>query len=97
MWAGVTVYPANVGGFFVGALVNVLLIRWFVFKDNRFSLLKDVGLTLVSNGAMLLVGMLLLWVLVELLNVGAYTAKLCSNAATFVLNYMIRVIFFRRE
>jgi putative flippase GtrA len=94
---GHSVYLANVAGFCAGTLLNVLLIRRFVFSDNRFDLSADVALTFATNGTMLLVGTGILWLLVEAAFVNVYLAKLLANAATFLLNYMTRHFVFRKE
>jgi len=94
---GVSIYWANAAGFCVGAVLNVLLIRKFVFTDSRFKLSADLPLTLVVNGAMLGVGMVLLWVFVDSLSINPYGAKLLANGITFILNYVIRVVFFRKK
>ena len=93
----VSIYWANAAGFCVGAVVNVLLIRKFVFPDSRFKLSADLPLTLLVNGTMLGVGMGLLWVFVNRLAINPYGAKLLANGITFVLNYIIRTVFFRKK
>lgn len=94
---GVSVYWANAAGFCVGAIVNVILIRAFVFPNSRFRLGEDVLLTVAANGAMLGLGTGMLWVLVDSLSVNPYGAKLLTNGATFVLNYVTRAVFFRKK
>lgn len=94
---GVSVYLANAAGFSVGTVINVILIRAFVFPDSRFRLGTDVPLTFVTNGVMFILGMGLLWLLIELASVNPYWAKLLTNGTTFVLNYVTRAAFFRRR
>jgi putative flippase GtrA len=94
---GNSIYLANGVSFCVGAVLNVLLIRKFVFPIYRFKLSTDLSLTFVANGAMLGVGMGMLWVLVDALSVNPYWAKLLTNGATFILNYVTRAIFFRKK
>ena len=94
---GVSVYWANAAGFCVGAIINVILIRAFVFPDSRFRLGQDVLLTVAANGAMLGFGMGVLWMLVDALHVNLYWAKLLTNGVTFVLNYVTRSVFFRKK
>ena len=69
---GISVYWANAEGFCVGAFVNVILIRVFVFMDSRFRLGQDVLLTVAVNGAMLGLGMGVIWILVEVLLVNPH-------------------------
>lgn len=95
--SGVSIYWANASGFCIGTVVNVLLIRRYVFPDSRFKLSADLPLTFAANGAMLGLGMGILWLLVDLLSVNPYGAKLVANATTFLLNYMTRALFFRRQ
>jgi len=92
-----SIYLANAFGFCIGAIVNVILIRIFVFTDSRFKLHTDMILTIGVNGVMLGLGMTILWILVELLSINPYFAKLITNATTFILNYITRLIFFRKK
>lgn len=95
--SGASVYLANAAGFSVGSIVNVILIRKFVFSDNRFRLGTDIQLSFVSNSLMFGFGMIMLWVLVEMVAINPYLAKLLSNGSTFFANYMIRAIYFRKK
>jgi putative flippase GtrA len=92
--AGANVYVANVLAFCVGATVNVLLLRKFVFALPRFSLGKDVVLTWMSNGMMFAIGMAIFWILIEIFSVNHYWAKLLSSGLTFMLNYLVRLRYF---
>lgn len=94
---GISVYWANAAGFCVGSVVNVMLIREFVFQDSRFRLSTDLQLSFASNGLMFGFGMGMLWVLVELAAMNPYGAKLLTNGTTFFVNYMIRAVFFRKK
>ncbi len=94
---GVSVYWANAAGFCIGSVVNTILIREFVFQDNRFSLMADLQLSFVSNSVMFALGMTMLYGLIELGGINPYGAKLMTNGTTYVLNYVIRVIFFRKK
>lgn len=91
---GESVYVANLAGFCIGAVFNVLLIRRFVFPDCRFRIGADLLLTVLANGTMLAVGMVVLWVLVDGLSINPYLAKLFANGLTFTLNYATRATFF---
>jgi len=42
-------------------------------------------------------GMGVLWIMVDLLHANPYWAKLVTNGFTFVFNYVIRSIFFRKK
>jgi putative flippase GtrA len=94
---GSSVYLANTAGFCAGATLNVILIRTFVFPDSRFTLRSDVLLTMATNGAMFILGIGMLWVSVDLLSINPYFAKLLVNGVTFVLNYVVRIVFFRKK
>lgn len=95
--AGVSVYWANAAGFCVGSAVNTILIREFVFQDSRFSLTTDLQLSFTSNTVMFALGMVMLWGLVELSKMNPYGAKLVTNGTTFIANYVIRTVFFRKK
>lgn len=94
---GVSVYFSNATGFCVGSVVNTILIREVVFQSNRFSLATDLQLSFISNTFMLILGMGLLWCLVELTAMNPYGAKLLANCMTFIANYAVRAIYFSRE
>lgn len=94
---GSSVYWANTVGFCIGASLNVILIRTFVFSDNRFTLKSDLLLTAVSNGSVFILGSGMLWVSVDLLSIDPYLAKLIVNGTTFTLNYVVRLVFFRKK
>jgi putative flippase GtrA len=94
---GVSVYWANAAGFCVGAIFNVVLIRTFVFPESKFNLGRDLLLTVAVNGAMLGLGMSLLWILIDVIHINPYWAKLLTNGVTFVLNYITRAVFFRKK
>lgn len=94
---GGSAYLANAAGFCVGAIINVILIRIFVFPDSRFRLGSDIFLTIFANGAMLGLGMAILWIQIDVLSINPYWAKLVTNSLTFVLNYMTRLMFFRKK
>lgn len=95
--AGVSVYWANAAGFCVGSVVNTILIREFVFQDSRFPLTTDLQLSFTSNAVMFALGMAMLWGLVELSKMNPYGAKLVTNGTTFIANYVIRTVFFRKK
>ena len=94
---GVSVYWANAAGFCFGSMVNTILIREFVFQENRFSLIADLYLSFVSNSVMFALGMTLLYGLIELGGINPYGAKLTTNVTTYVVNYVIRAVFFRKK
>lgn len=92
-----SVYLANLLGFCVGATANVLLIRSFVFRESRHSLLIDVILTIIANGLVFFLGSLFLWIFVERMRSDPFIAKLIANGMTFSLNYVTRTYFFSRK
>lgn len=94
---GETIYLANLVGFCLGAACNVVLIRRYVFPKSRFKFSTDLLLTILANGGMLAVGMVILWVLVDGLGLNPYGAKLIANGLTFILNYVTRTTFFRMK
>jgi len=93
---GNSIFLANTSAFVVGVVINTFLIRLYVFKDSKFNLLRDIQLSLLSSGLMFGFGMIILWVMVEFLNLNPYVAKLIANAFTFSANYIIRKVFFRK-
>lgn len=91
---GGSIYFANLGGFCFGAAINLLLIRRYVFYQARFKLGVDFAMTLVFNGAMLGVGMFVLWTLSYTACLNPYWAKIISSGMTFALNYITRITIF---
>jgi putative flippase GtrA len=77
-------------GFCFGAVVNVFLLRRY-FHKARFSLLKDVLLTLFINVVTFFIGIAFFWVLISWVIDVPIVAKLVSVVFTFVLNYLFRV------
>ena len=94
---GISVYWSNAAGFCVGAIFNLILIRTFVFKESRFSLRRDLFLTVTLNGAMLGIGNALLLILIDIVQINPFWAKLFTNSLTFILNYFTRDVFFRKK
>jgi putative flippase GtrA len=94
---GISIYVSNLAAFFVGTILNVILIRKLVFRDNRFKFLTDIQLTFAANGATLGLGVGILWGLVELCSFNPYLAKLLTNGITIIINYLIRILFFRKK
>lgn len=91
-----SIFFANTYAFFVGVVINTILIRRFVFVDSKFNLLKDIQLSFLSSGLMFGIGMVMLWGMVEILNINPYLAKLITNGFTFIVNYIIRKFYFRK-
>lgn len=93
---GAWVVWANTIAFFVGAVVNAILIRRFVFPDNRFRAGKDLGLTLLVNIFFFVLGTWLLSWLVTTEGINPYVAKVLTNGLTFAGNFLTRAAFFRK-
>ncbi len=94
---GVTIFWSNAVGFCVGSIVNTILIREFVFRDSRFSLVTDLQLSFGSNTVIFALGMAVLWIFVEIGAINPYVAKLLTNSTTLTVNYIIRIIIFRKK
>lgn len=93
----VGVVLANTVAFVVGASCNALLVRAFVFDQNRFSLGVDLVMTLLVNVAVFAVGTALLSWFVTALGWHPYLAKLIANGLTLLANFSIRATFFRKS
>jgi putative flippase GtrA len=87
---------ANTVAFLAGASCNALLVRAFVFDQNRFSRGVDFLMTLTINVAVFAAGTALLAWFVEHLGLHPYPAKLIANALTLIANFSIRATFFRK-
>ena len=93
----VPIYLANVVGFCIGSITNTLLIRCYVFRDSKFSLVNDIYLSITANALVFAIGMGFIWFLVDLLNMNPYGAKLLANGVTFIANFFMRASFFRNK
>ncbi len=93
---GSSIFFANASAFFVGVIINTILIRRYVFIESKYKILKDIQLSFLSSGLMFGFGMFFLWGLVEFFNINPYLAKLIANVFTFACNYLIRKFFFRK-
>ena len=82
-------YVSYVLAMAIGMCANVVLLRRF-FKKGRFTLIKDIWLTLVANATVLSLGFVLYGILMVLLGAGPLTSKLISSAVTFGINFSIR-------
>ena len=83
------VYSSYVIALAIGLSFNVVLLRRF-FKKGRFSLLKDIWLTFLANGAVLTVGFGLYIGFLTYFDIGPLISKLVSNSITFTLNLILR-------
>ena len=86
---------ANTGAFVTGAVVNAVLVRRFVFSNNRFRARADLALTLLVNVFFFVLGTWLLTWLVGSLGINPYGAKVLTNGFTFAGNFTTRAVFFR--
>ena len=78
-------------------MVNTLLIRSYVFLDSKYSMLKDMQLSFLSNGLVYVVGTVFILAIIENFEANPYVAKLTANCLTFLSNCAIRNIFFRKK
>ena len=88
------VLVANFFGFLAGTIINLLLIRKYLFVNSRFGLSDDVFLTLVFYSLTLLVSSVMLIFFINIIEFNPYTAKIISNLFTLLLNYILRIKFF---
>lgn len=92
---GVWLVLANSVAFVAGSVINALLIRQFVFSNNRFRAHTDLVLTLMVNVFFFLLGTWLLSWLVSYVGMNPYGAKILTNGFTFAGNFTARAVFFR--
>jgi putative flippase GtrA len=91
---GLGVIISNSLSFIIGTCVNLILVRKFVFTNYKFTLLKDIILTLGSNGSVYFIGILFMYYLVEYQKLNHYLAKTLVMGLTFFINYFIRKYIF---
>jgi putative flippase GtrA len=89
-----SIFIANFFGFICGTTANLIMIRKFVYVNPKYSFFKDIQYTISFNGILFLIGMLILWILVHLLGLNAYTSKIISNTITFLFNFIVRTLLF---
>lgn len=91
------IYLANLCGFCLGSITNVILIRSFVFKNPIYTLWKDLIYSLTTNSLMLFLGFVFLYLCISSFEINPYISKIISNGLTFFLNYFIRKIYFHKD
>jgi hypothetical protein len=79
--------------FFLGTVVNVILLRGY-FMKAKFSFFKDLSLTVFANSFVMLIGLGLFTLLFRSIGFNVIFAKIISNIATFLINYLTRRAFF---
>lgn len=94
---GFSIYFANAIAFVIGTIFNILLFRNFLGGKNRFSLSKDLFISLVFYMAILGTGTLMIWSLVEIAGQNIFVSKIIANGITFIINYLARIAFFQRN
>lgn len=92
--AGANIYVANCAAFGAGSCTAVLLLRRVSRTPPRFPLFRDIGLTIASNGIVFLAGLGLFGILVEVVHMNHYWAKLLANVTTFLVNFLTRTHVF---
>jgi len=93
---GVSVIVGGIISFVFGTFVNLVLLRRILFRCTSLNFAKDFILTLLSNGLIFNVGLLVLWYMTSCLLYDAIVAKVFSNLLTFLSNYVIRIVLFER-
>jgi putative flippase GtrA len=92
----ISIIVSGVASFVFGTFVNLMLLRSVLFNCSNLSFAKDFILTLLSNGLIFNIGLLLLWYMTSYLLYDAIVAKVFSNLLTFLSNYVVRIVFFER-
>lgn len=92
----VSVIISGVLSFIFGTFVNLVLLRSILFHSSNLSFANDFILTILSNGLIFNIGLFLLWYMTSYLLYDPIISKVISNLLTFLLNYIIRIIFFER-
>ena len=92
----VSVIISGVLSFIFGTFVNLVLLRSILFHSSNLSFANDFILTILSNGLIFNIGLFLLWYMTAYLLYDPIISKVISNLLTFLLNYIIRIIFFER-
>ena len=91
--AGVPLYLAYLASWVIGNACNVLLLRRF-FAAGRLPLAKDLGMSIASNGVVLLLALGIYAALMHLLAMHHVIAKILSNGFSFLVNYYVRRKYF---
>lgn len=94
--SGAQLFFSYLLSFCVGVSINVLLLRRYVFSSSRFALKADIAFSVACNGLVLLIGFLAIWAQTVCLGLNVYISKASTNALTFLINYLVRVLFFQK-
>lgn len=86
----VNIFLANTIAFLMGTIVNVYLIRSFVFINYRYNFIKDCVISIFTNGVVYLVGLAGMGLLVYVGGVNHYLAKCSVMVGTFFVNFTTR-------
>ena len=82
---------ANTISVFIGAIVNFLLVRNFVFgKSSRFNDFSAFILTIIVSFFALIVNNLSLFIFHDVLLIGLLFAKLLASFAGLIINFLLR-------
>jgi putative flippase GtrA len=91
------IIPSNYISFSVWTFVNVILIRNFVFKKYKFSLLKDFWLSLITNGFVFFIWIIILAYFINTFHINHYIWKTIVITFTFFINYFTRKYLFTHK
>jgi putative flippase GtrA len=97
LW-GLRWFSSALISFFAATLLNYFLSVRHVFESGiRFRRRHEILLVFAVSGAGLLVNQGVLWMLIDVFNVGLAVSKLCATAAVFFWNFGARHRFIFRE
>jgi hypothetical protein len=87
---GFAILTANAAGFFLGALINIFLIRLLAFPRTTVPNYLDYMVTLIVNLILMFTATVLILILNTEFGFSLINSKLFANTFTLIFNFLIR-------
>ena len=88
---------SNLIAFLIGNSTASLLLQAYVFKIKKISQIKQFYYSIILSIFIFFISTITLKLLVEFLKINVVLSKIFSLAESFILNYLIRNIFFLKN
>ncbi len=81
---------ATTAAYILSTLVNWYMGRVLVFKENRKSVIKEILGVYTASVVGLLLNLAIMWVAVDLFDMGEMLSKIIATAIVFFYNFLVR-------
>ena len=88
---------SNLIAFLIGNSTASILLQVYVFKIKKISQIKQFYYSIILSILIFFISTMTLKLLVEFLKINVILSKIFSLAESFILNYLIRNIFFLKN